>query len=129
MSSPLLSFEEEVIKREVIEEEDNKIEARPLVSLFKKVIKGDVFEEEYDKTEARVGVLDAFLAVGYVKFGKERIARLGFKAYVTGLRTNDAEVDEMVFLTMVENMGLTFLIIGDNWTIDKMDEIFSNWIG
>lgn len=129
MSSPLLSFEEEVMKREVIEEEDNKIEARPLVSLFKKVIKGDVFEEEYDKTEARVGVLDAFLAVGYVKFGKERIARLGFKAYVTGLRTNDAEVDEMVFLTMVENMGLTFLIIDDNWTNDKMDEIFSNWIG
>lgn len=93
---PLPLSEEEVIKREVIENEDNDI-----------------------KIES--GVLGAFLTMEDIISSEEKVTRLGFEEYVIGLRAYDVEV---TFPMMVDIMGVTFPPTNNNWSNGKISKIF-----
>lgn len=62
-----------------------------------------------------------FSVVDDVKSSKKRVARLRFRAYAIGLRTNDIDV---VHLPIVNNTRVTFPTTGSNQTNGKMDEFF-----
>lgn len=75
------------------------------------VVKKAMIDEEDDEIEARFEVLGAFSAADDVEFSKKRVVRLQFEAYMTVLKTNDAK---MMFLAMVNTMRLTLLISCSN---------------
>lgn len=102
----------EIVKREVINEEDDKTKAQQLLQLSREnVIKKVVIDEEDNKIEVGFEILSAFLVVYDIEFREIRVARLGFETYTTMLRINDVIV---VFTTMVNNKGLTFVSSRDN---------------
>lgn len=75
------------------------------------VVKKAMIDEEDDEIEARFEVLGAFSTVDDVEFSKKKVVRLQFEAYMTVLKMNDAK---MMFLAMVHIMRLTFLISCSN---------------
>lgn len=83
-----------------------------------------VVVSEYEKAENSstfkenvvFDVLGAFLVVEDVRFDEERVARLGSRAYKTGLRANGARA---AFLTMMNNTKTTFSATGYDWANEK----------
>lgn len=120
-----LKEQKEIVKWEVIQAEDNEIRAWFSSLLFEeKVVKRAMIDKEDDKIEVDFGIPGAFMEVDDVEFDKKRVVRLGFEAHAMVLKTNNAR---MVFLTMV-NKKLTFLTSNDNWTNGKIGGIFSNQV-
>lgn len=91
------------------------------MSLSKKkdeeVIKRMVTDNKENEIKVGFGVF----MVDRVEFGEKTVARLGFEAYVTVLKTNDARV---VFLAMTNNIELTFPTINNNWISGEIRRFF-----
>lgn len=79
--------------------------------LKREVIKRVVIEEEDDEIETRSKIFGIFSTVEDVGFGEKRIAKLRSGAYGTMLKENK---DRVAFSMMADTMRVTFPTTGNN---------------